>query len=333
MLFALVVGGWWLLKSPSPGRADTPQSALPNQPLSSPDSQSLMTCPLQPAVAAAGGKDGQFPLQPDLKGLSVNEIASFMVIGKEAASAGRPRDAEIAFMMSCRVASQLRSPASVEAADAKYQLGSHYAMLAQEGQARPADGVRTELLWRSQLLYSDSLNTYHAKLGDAHEKSRFAAEGLAAVRQILAQAQTPAPVPQQPPPAPASSQAPAPREVEVATSIPPMPAVRPKPATASNRPVFRTAPSFDCGKARSVPEKLICSDAELAQLDRELGRVYARARQAAPDRAAFRRQQNQEWAWRESNCRDRDCLLRWYAQRRDQLMNDIEGRRQSPAKG
>ena len=93
----------------------------------------------------------------------------------------------------------------------------------------------------------------------------------------------------------------------------------------------RPRPSFDCGKARSVPEKMICSDAELARVDRELGRVYARAKNSTANSAAFRRQNNAEWRRRESTCRDRECLLRWYAKRSDQLSNDInEASRQTP---
>ena len=34
------------------------------------------------------------------------------------------------------------------------------------------------------------------------------------------------------------------------------------------------SPSFDCNKARSISEKLICSDAELSRLDNELVTIY-----------------------------------------------------------
>jgi hypothetical protein len=82
-------------------------------------------------------------------------------------------------------------------------------------------------------------------------------------------------------------------------------------------------PSFDCAKARSTPERLICADAELARLDRELGRLHARAKAAAPDAAAFKRQNDAEWRRREAECRDRDCLLGWYAERRQQLQESL----------
>lgn len=341
VLAAMVVAvAWRVVSSSSPpaGKPETVALAPQTPPI---ESTQASPCPAQPAVAVASAKDGQFPFQPDLAGLTATEIGSFIVIGKESASAGRPRDAETALLMACRLADKLKGTGSVESADAKYQLGWHYATLAHEGLSGPAAGDRAELLARAQLLYSDSLNAYQAKFGETHEKSRFAAEGLASVRQTLAQAQT---VPLSESPASRTLGAagragePARQAVAGRSAASPVPRSTPRKTelakTASQprqapRPAARAQPSFDCRRARSLAEKMICSDAELAQLDRELGRVYARAKNATSDRAAFRRQQNQEWLRREANCRDRDCLLRWYGERRDQLMREIEGRRPS----
>jgi hypothetical protein len=82
-------------------------------------------------------------------------------------------------------------------------------------------------------------------------------------------------------------------------------------------------PSFDCAKARSRAERLICSDPELAQLDRDTGRLHARARSAARDPAAFKRQNDREWKQRETDCGDKACLLAWYAHRREQLQETV----------
>lgn len=86
------------------------------------------------------------------------------------------------------------------------------------------------------------------------------------------------------------------------------------------------APSFDCKLARSVAEKLICADRELAGLDVKLSKIY----KAAKSRAAklqfyndsqgtpaqwFRKNSNSEWRWREKNCKNKQCLRRWYAKR------------------
>lgn len=120
-----------------------------------------------------------------MEGLIAADIISFTAIGHQAAAAGKPRDAEAAFLMACRVADKLAGAASVESADARYQLGAHYAGLASAG-AAGAGSPRTELLGRAERLYADSAQTYRARYGQTHEKSQLAAEGLAAVRQALA---------------------------------------------------------------------------------------------------------------------------------------------------
>jgi hypothetical protein len=78
-------------------------------------------------------------------------------------------------------------------------------------------------------------------------------------------------------------------------------------------------PSFDCAKAHSPTEHLICSDPQLATLDVELAALYTQAKAAASDQAAFARESRSEWSRRESTCTDKPCLLEWYAQRRAQL--------------
>ncbi|MBK0394796.1 lysozyme inhibitor LprI family protein [Ramlibacter algicola] len=106
--------------------------------------------------------------------------------------------------------------------------------------------------------------------------------------------------------------------------------VEAKPAAARPAPAApRVSPSFDCGRARLKTEKLICGDAELSQLDRDLGRLYAQAKAAAPDRSAFQRESDRAWARREAECSDKGCLERWYAERRAQLQADLAGRRQA----
>jgi hypothetical protein len=197
------------------------------------------------------------------------------------------------------------------------------------------------LLQRAEFLYTDSLRIYSTAYGQADERSRSAADGLAAVRQTLAKSQVlpAAPLAQAPEKAhqdsalaslglasasvssPVSVANPPVRKVEVAKAA--LPASE---APQDERPGMRSDASFDCSKARSAPEKMICSDAELFQLNHDVGRVYARAKNATADRAAFRRQNDIESRRRETICRDRGCLQRWYAYRRDQLLNEIEGR-------
>ena len=349
--------------------------------------QQYSQCPVQAATTPGPDGDGRVKLQADLSGKSAADVASFIVAGKEAAAADRPRDAEMAFMMACRASDSLVASNPLAAADARYQLGRHYAnaVLAGDSGAGPK---RAELLRRSEMLYSDSLQSYVAKYGQDHEKSRFAAEGLAKVQQNVARSGRPPvtvaaapsrlPVPRPavavPAPAPTTAQqarapvqnslpglAPLPAPAPVArAALPERPPVPIATLPAESRPVAiaqpapyrvvrtptppqrrdeevavvsapvrqatgeanRASPSFDCSRARSYSERTICADSELARLDRDLGRLHARAKNAASDSAAFRRRNDREWQRRESNCRDRECLVRWYAERRDQLLND-----------
>jgi uncharacterized protein len=84
------------------------------------------------------------------------------------------------------------------------------------------------------------------------------------------------------------------------------------------------AASFDCAKARSQAESLICSDSELSALDDELGVLHKRARAVAPDKEGFARSSRNEWQMREATCSTKACLLDWYAKRRVQLSQVIE---------
>ena len=128
-----------------------------------------------------------------------------------------------------------------------------------------------------------------------------------------------------PPPVVLAPARPRPRQFEPTVVDAP---VRQATGEASQRPQQQARPSFDCNKARSPSERAICSDSYLAQLDRDLGRLHARARNSTSDAVAFRRQNDQEWRRRESTCRgDRECLLNWYAHRRDQLLDDIDDAR------
>lgn len=189
---AVGVGGLLLTDSPlvrgKPGKVDamvaTPPATV------APASGQAAPCPSEPVAVATSENDGRFPLQANVQGLMAADITSFIAIGNESAAAGRPRDAEAAFLMACRVADKVAGAGSVESADAKYQLGAHYARLALKwGAAASAD--RAELLRRAERLQADSSQVYLASYGQAHEKSQAAIKGLAEVRQALAPAPQP----------------------------------------------------------------------------------------------------------------------------------------------
>jgi len=87
--------------------------------------------------------------------------------------------------------------------------------------------------------------------------------------------------------------------------------------TSAAAPTMRT--SFDCAKARSDAEHIICSDPELAADDVQLAVVYAKAKAAAKDPVAFKERTRAQWNFREKQCHDRECLVRWYADQRVML--------------
>jgi len=90
-------------------------------------------------------------------------------------------------------------------------------------------------------------------------------------------------------------------------------------------PTTAFSASFNCSRAGSVAEKLVCNDAELSALDDQLGKTYRLAKSKAADRRTFTAQSDGFWRWREANCRSRDCLLDWYRQRQAMLDATLHG--------
>lgn len=72
-------------------------------------------------------------------------------------------------------------------------------------------------------------------------------------------------------------------------------------------------------KAKSIPEYLICHDPELAASDRELAGLFQQAKSAAQDPTAFAERARRQWNFREKNCRDKNCLVTWYAYQKNVL--------------
>ena len=96
-----------------------------------------------------------------------------------------------------------------------------------------------------------------------------------------------------------------------------IPASAPPQSQASDGLLQQT--SFDCTKAQSIPEYLICHDPDLAAADRELEQIYEQAKTSAHDQDAFKERIRKQWNYREKNCRDKACLLSWYAYQKDVL--------------
>lgn len=74
--------------------------------------------------------------------------------------------------------------------------------------------------------------------------------------------------------------------------------------------------SFDCAKATSNVEKLICSNAELAASDVELSRIYEDARTRYPDQAEQMRTEQMRWRTDiRDKCEDAGCIQSAYSSR------------------
>lgn len=101
--------------------------------------------------------------------------------------------------------------------------------------------------------------------------------------------------------------------------------------SATPAPAMRR-PSFDCNRAKSVPELLICGDDELASLDVELSGLLAQARQEASDKKRLAEETRTAWNWREKNCRDKECLLQWYAERKSAYLATLQEPQQQSQK-
>lgn len=93
----------------------------------------------------------------------------------------------------------------------------------------------------------------------------------------------------------------------------------PPPVTSAQPATERVSPSFDCAKAGSSQEKLVCADNDLAKLDMELHQAYLKARDASETKDVVLAEQR---AWiknRFNVCADKACLTAAYGSRIDEL--------------
>lgn len=84
------------------------------------------------------------------------------------------------------------------------------------------------------------------------------------------------------------------------------------------------AAGFDCAKAYSKVEKLICDTPSLSKADDELYVDYLQAKLVTGDSAEFKKIVSQNWKLREKNCDTEQCLLDWY-KRSTELYRNIAG--------
>jgi len=93
--------------------------------------------------------------------------------------------------------------------------------------------------------------------------------------------------------------------------------------------VAAPAASFDCGKASTDVEKLICADSQASALDGELAQAYQKALAGSASPAALKAAQKSWLAKVRNPCKDSACLIRAY-QRRIKALGDAKPSASSP---
>jgi uncharacterized protein len=76
-----------------------------------------------------------------------------------------------------------------------------------------------------------------------------------------------------------------------------------------------SGPSFDCARAAGRAEQLVCADALLSLLDRELAEAVSTAERKVADPTALLRDQDDWRARVRDACQTLSCLERVYTQR------------------
>lgn len=95
------------------------------------------------------------------------------------------------------------------------------------------------------------------------------------------------------------------------------------------------AASFDCEKAATKVEKMICSaDYDLHELDNDVASTYRRLmKQLSPERADALKGDQREWLKKRNKCADINCLRKVYESRRFQFLSEGVECLQSDGKG
>lgn len=105
-------------------------------------------------------------------------------------------------------------------------------------------------------------------------------------------------------------------------------------ALAAIAAVFATqadAASFNCQRKAatySASERIVCNDPELSSLDEKLAAAYSAALTEAADKQALTTSRDQQWKWRQANCKDRACVQSWYERRIAELNADYKHAKQ-----
>lgn len=114
----------------------------------------------------------------------------------------------------------------------------------------------------------------------------------------------------------------------VATRQQVAPASEPEPEVVTAQPASTKkasppiAASFNCSKASTAVEGMICGNEELAALDVRVAAVYKALRSSAEDKEGVKKDQ-QAWLKERNACRSTECLVASYSDRAQDMENTL----------
>jgi uncharacterized protein len=82
------------------------------------------------------------------------------------------------------------------------------------------------------------------------------------------------------------------------------------------------AASFDCAKAASNTEKMICNNEAISKLDKQLASSYKQAAENSVDKDVIKKTQV-EWLKQQRGCKDVECLTKAYQERLQELNTSV----------
>jgi uncharacterized protein len=89
--------------------------------------------------------------------------------------------------------------------------------------------------------------------------------------------------------------------------------------------------SFDCAKAKTKIDKLVCGDAKLSELDEKLSGLYKKALELSPVPEDSKEQQRDWVKGSRNTCKDAACLEEAYASRISELEKDLKNLSAKPS--
>ena len=151
-------------------------------------------CEFDPIVPQGRASDGQFMIDAALATSGDARSSAFLTGAREAANEGRPRDAEVAYIVACRLEARASSSPTVPLAGILNLLGQHYVSAAA---VTSTEESRRELLARGRELLDASVKGYNAVLGASAARTQQASQQLAAITrgEAVAKVESPERVP------------------------------------------------------------------------------------------------------------------------------------------